>query len=84
VELGTLVLCIQDAEYLTPADRRGGLSDQDSVHDDSVARIEILQSEFVVRRYSRLDLLGLPVENNLITRFQIHQRDRNIVRRANF
>ncbi len=84
VELGTLVLGIQDTEHFTLADRGCGLPDQDSVHDDSVTEVEILQGKFVFRRHPRLDLVGLPLEYDLVTRFQTHQGDRNIVGGANF
>ena len=84
VEFCALVLRIQNTEYFTLSDRGRSLPDQDAIHDDPVTRVEIPQSEFVFGRYSRLDIVRLPFENNLVPFLQTHEADRNIVHRTNF
>jgi hypothetical protein len=75
---------VRHADYLTLANSRGGLPDQNAIHDNAVTSIEILQGKLMFGRHCRLDLIASPVEGHLRARLQAHQCDRDIVCRTNF
>ena len=74
MEFGTLVFRVQDAEYFTLADRGCSLSDENTVHDDFVTRVEIPEGKLVFCRHPRLNLYRLAVDHDFVSGLdQIHE-----------
>ncbi len=84
MEVRTLVAHVGDGNRFTLANGSGGFSDQSSVHDDAVAGVQILESKFVLGWHSRLNFVGLPLENNFVARVQAAQRYRDIILGSDF
>src|SRR5208283_2717389 len=83
LEAGAAVANVRGAERLTSTNWRCRLPHENVVHDDGVIWPQIREGKLVLSRHTGSEPISDSLENNFLSRWQIDQRDRNVIVGAN-